>query len=171
MGGSAAERESSRTVAASPSSAGARDAASTAGRVVGATGLAAVGLLHAIWAAGSPWPARDRASLADAVVGSAQVPAAGPTAGVALLALGGAAVVGGAGGAAPLARLIRVGAASALILRGIVGGVAATRVLRLPDPSARFRRLDRVVYRPLCLTLGAAAAMAALAQGRREKMG
>ncbi|PRA97841.1 DUF3995 domain-containing protein [Microbacterium sp. MYb64] len=146
-------------------------AAGIAGRAVGAVGLAAVGVLHLVWAAGSPWPARDAAALADAVVGSEHVPAAGPTVGVAVLALGGAAVVGGAGGAGPIARLIRAGAAGALIARGLAGGVAATKALRLPDPSARFRRLDRVVYRPVCLVLGAAVALGSLGRIRRRKMG
>ncbi|OZB82546.1 hypothetical protein, partial [Microbacterium sp. 13-71-7] len=50
---------------------GAIGAAGIAGRAVGTVGLAAVGVLHLIWAAGSPWPARDEAALADAVVGSA----------------------------------------------------------------------------------------------------
>ncbi|MFB7844305.1 DUF3995 domain-containing protein [Microbacterium sp. NPDC056052] len=146
-------------------------AAGIAGRAVGAVGLAAVGVLHLVWAAGSPWPARDEAALADAVVGSAHTPSVGPTVGVAVLALGGAAVVGGVGGASPIARLIRAGAAGALLARGIAGGVAATKLLRLPDPSARFRRLDRVVYRPVCLTLGAAVAMGMLGRMRRRKMG
>lgn len=145
--------------------------AGIAGRTVGVLGLAAVGILHLVWAAGSPWPARDSADLADAVVGSAHAPSAGPTVGVAVLALGGAAAVGGAGGAGPIARLVRLGAAAALIARGLVGGVVATRALRLPDPSARFRRLDRVVYRPVCLTLGAAVAMGSLGRIRRRKMG
>lgn len=146
-------------------------AAGIAGRVVGALGLAAVGVLHLVWAAGSPWPARDAAALADAVVGSAHVPPAGPTVGVAVLALGGAAVVGGAGGAGPIVGLIRAGAASALIARGLAGGAAATKALRLPDPSARFRRLDRVVYRPVCLMLGAAVALGSLGPIWRRKMG
>jgi len=146
-------------------------AAGIAGRAVGTVGLAAVGVLHLIWAAGSPWPASDEAALADSVVGSAHIPRTGPTVGVAVLALGGAAVVGGAGGASPIARLIRAGAAGALLGRGIAGGVAATKLLRLPDPSARFRRLDRVVYRPVCLTLGAAIAMGMLGRIRGRKMG
>jgi hypothetical protein len=90
---------------------------------------------------------------------------------VAVLALGGAAVVAGAGGASPFARLIRAGAAGALLARGIAGGVAATKALRLPAPSARFRRLDGTVYRPVCLTLGAAIAMGSLGRIRRRKMG
>ncbi|MFJ4165466.1 DUF3995 domain-containing protein [Microbacterium sp. NPDC089698] len=150
---------------------GALGASGIAGRVVGAAGLAAVGLLHVLWAAGSSWPARDADALADAVVGSAHVPAAGPTAGVAALALGGAAIVSGAGGDRPVARLIRAGAAAALLARGLAGGVVATRVLRLPDPSARFRDLDRLVYRPLCLVLGAAVAWGSLGRIRRRKMG
>lgn len=146
-------------------------AVSVAGRALGATGLAAVGVLHLVWAAGSPWPARDADALADAVVGSASVPGAGPTAAVAALAIGGAAVTGGVGGDRPVATLIRAGAAAALIARGLVGGVVATRILRLPAPSARFRRLDRVVYRPVCLLLGAAVAMGMSGAARGTKMG
>jgi hypothetical protein len=146
-------------------------AVNVAGRVVGATGLAAVGILHLVWAAGSPWPARDADALADAVVGSASVPGTGPTAAVAALAIGGAAVTGGVGGDRPVATLIRAGAAAALIARGLVGGVVATRILRLPAPSARFRRLDRVVYRPVCLLLGAAVAVGMSGASGRRKMG
>ena len=35
-----------------------------------ATGLGAIGALHAVWATGSSWPMRERRLLTDAVVGS-----------------------------------------------------------------------------------------------------
>ena len=175
MAGGAAERgeRGTRAGAAAPlprRSMDAFGAAGIAGRAVGAAGLTAVGVLHLAWSAGSPWPARDAHDLADAVVGSTHAPGVGATVGVAVLALGGAAVVGGAGGESPIARLIRAGAAVALITRGLVGGVAATKALRLPDPSARFRRFDRIVYRPVCLALGAAVALGSPGWIRRGKM-
>lgn len=136
-------------------------------RIVGASGLAAVGALHAVWGSGSTWPARDITSLADAVVGSDEFPGAGATFAVATLAGVGAVVVAGAGGDHRVARLVRLGAAAALVARGLLGGVTATRVLGLPEPSRRFRRLDRTFYRPLCLVLGIAAGLAAVADGSR----
>lgn len=42
----------------------------------------------------------------------------------------------------------------ALTTRGIVGGVAACKMLGLPTPNTEFQNLDKKFYRPLCLVLG-----------------
>jgi hypothetical protein len=81
-------------------------------------------------------------------------------------ALGGAAaVVGGVGGDRPLARLARAGVATVLLARGVAGLTGTTsRFLR--QPVGRFTDLDRRLYGPLCIGLGTAAAVSALATNR-----
>lgn len=120
-------------------------------------GLTAAGVLHAVWATGSPWPAKNSKRLGEAVVGNAKaLPGAGET-----WAVSGAAFVGGAiaaGGlgegrvAVGLRRLMGVG----LLARGILGGDVALAVLGLPQAGKRFAELDRRYYRPLFGVIGAA---------------
>jgi hypothetical protein len=117
-------------------------------------GLAGLAGLHAAWAAGSAWPFPDRASLADAVVGAAEVP--GPAACLAVsAALGTAAAF--AGGWPPGHPVIRAagvgGTASVLAVRGALGLAGRTDLVSPGSVSARFRRLDRTIYSPLCLVL------------------
>ncbi|MFF2272201.1 DUF3995 domain-containing protein [Agromyces sp. NPDC058136] len=130
-------------------------------RAVAAVGLVGVGALHAAWASGSSWPARSRRELADAVVGSDAAPAPLATAAVAVAATAGGIVAGGALGDRPIAVVGRRAAGLALIARAVVGGPVACRLLGLPEPSDRFRKLDARWYRPLCAVLGVAALLGA----------
>lgn len=123
-------------------------------------GLLSIAALHAAWGAGSAWPFPDRAALANAVVGAADVP--GPAA---CLAVSGALVAAGAltsGWPARYPGPRRAGAAAvAAVLagRGVLGLAGQTRLVSPGSVSARFTRLDRRVYSPLCLTLAAGAAL------------
>lgn len=143
---------------------GGRRVRATAAAVAGT--LAAVGGLHAVWAY-SPWPWRDRARFADAVVGVGPeaMPSGGMCLGVAGLLGAGAYLVGARGGVVPASgpRWVRAagaaGVAGALLVRG-VGGPALFAAGH-PARSTRFVRLDRRVYAPLCVALGAGAAVVA----------
>lgn len=118
-------------------------------------GLTAAGVLHAVWASGSPWPARDAKRLSEAVVGNAKaMPDASATATVAALALAGGAIAAGGLGQGRAVVALRRLMGSGLLARAILGGDAALRVLRLPPSGQRFRDLDRRLYRPLFATLG-----------------
>ncbi|WP_158071911.1 DUF3995 domain-containing protein [Kitasatospora sp. CB01950] len=136
----------------------------TAAAVAGT--LAAVGGLHAVWSR-SPWPCRDREQFADLVVGVApdRLPSAPACLGVAGLLGTAAYLVAARGGALPAAgprRLRTAGSAAVagvLLTRGLAGPLA------FAHRSPAFVRLDRRVYAPLCLALGAGAAVVA-ARGR-----
>jgi hypothetical protein len=123
--------------------------------------------LHAAWGAGASWPFADRAALADAVIGVDDVP--GPAACFtvsAALAMGSLLV---AGRPAPDQRIRRGGAgvvAAVLAGRGVLGLAVRTQAVSPASDSARFRRLDRLVYSPLCLVLAALSAPSALPGGR-----
>jgi hypothetical protein len=130
---------------------GQRSPAAIAG--VGLTGLAA---LHVAWAAGSSWPFASRAELADSVVGTAEVP--GPAACLAVAAALGAAaaLAGGWPSRHPVIRASgTAGAAAVLAARGALGLAGRTSLISPGSDSPRFRRLDRAVYSPLCLSLAA----------------
>ncbi|RKE18863.1 DUF3995 domain-containing protein [Streptomyces sp. TLI_171] len=136
----------------------------TAVAVAGA--LTAIGGLHAVWSH-SPWPCRDRTEFAELVVGvrPERVPSAGLCLGVAGLLGSAAYLVGARGGVLPAAgpRRLRAagaaGVAGVLLARGVGGPVlfGSGRVGR----SARFVRMDRRLYSPLCVALGAGAAVVA----------
>jgi hypothetical protein len=128
--------------------------------------LAAAGALHAVWTRSS-WPLRDRAEFADVVVGVGveQAPTPAMCAEVAG-ALGAAAyLVGARAGVLPAIgpRWLRTGGsatvAGVLLTRGI-GGLVLSTSGRIPR-SARFLRLDRRYYSPLCIALGTGAAVVA----------
>jgi Protein of unknown function (DUF3995) len=131
-------------------------------RVAASAGLLAAAGLHAAWGAGSAWPFRDRAALADAVIGTAEVP--GPAA---CLAVSGALGVAGALTAGwparhPAVRRAGVSVVAAVLAsRGSLGLAGRTRLVSPGSVSARFTRLDRRVYSPLCLTLAGLAALSA----------
>jgi hypothetical protein len=141
------------------------DPVRTTGTAVSAA-LAATGGLHAVWAR-SPWPLATRAQFADAVIGVGEERVPGPAACVAVAGLLGAAsyLVGARAGALPAAGprwLRRTGTgvvAGVLLARGAAGPVVFARIER----TERFRRLDRRYYSPLCLALGAGAAVVAAA--------
>ncbi|ACQ78447.1 conserved hypothetical protein [Beutenbergia cavernae DSM 12333] len=128
--------------------------------------LAAIGGTHLAWGAGSSWPARTRADLADAVVGSPQVPGPIPCAvvGSGLIALAALSLQ-----RTGLGQAARVAGTAGLLGRGIVGGVTSARMLRLPSPSERFRRLDARLYRPLCVAAGLALAVGAPSGSRGSR--
>jgi hypothetical protein len=135
-------------------------------------GLLAAAALHAAWGAGSAWPFPDRAALADAVVGGTEVPAPG-----ACFAVSGALVTAAALAAGWPARypgLRRAGTgtvAGVLAGRGVLGLAGRTRLVSPVSASARFTRLDRRVYSPLCLALAGMSALSAWpAKGTRRDM-
>jgi len=106
-----------------------------------------------------------RRLLSDAVVGSEEdrVPSAAACMSVAGLLGVAAALVDGRPRGLP--RLSRAGAAAVvgtLCARGGLGLAGRTDVLSPRSASERFRRNDRRIYSPLCLTLAALAAPAAL---------
>ncbi len=138
------------------------ESCSRAGGVAAAGTLAGLGTLHAAWAAGASWPFADRASLAAAVDGvrEEQFPSAPITFGVSALLCGAAVTVLAheqrwAG--EPLSGVVRLG------VRVIGTGLAARGLLGLLRPSLLpagelppFRRLNMLIYSPLCLLLGTA---------------
>ncbi|WP_191966848.1 DUF3995 domain-containing protein [Microbacterium testaceum] len=136
-----------------------KPATTTTARIAATAGLAALGLLHGAWAAGSSWPADSPEALAEAVVGAPSAPARLPTIVVAAGLTGAAVLVSGRVGRSPLARIWLRVLQVALLTRGALGGTVAAEVITGTPPSATFRRLDRVLYRPLCLTLGVAVAL------------
>ncbi|WP_424643474.1 DUF3995 domain-containing protein [Embleya sp. AB8] len=129
--------------------------------------LVALAGVHVAWGLGSSWPLPDRESLADTVVGQPAVPGAAACFAVAG-ALGTAALfVSGRPRRRPaVARLGALGVAGVLGVRGAVGLAGRTELLSPGSSSTRFRRLDRLVYSPLCLTLAAGSALSAGGRGR-----
>ena len=130
------------------------------------TGLAAIAALHAAWALGWRWPGGSDRELAETVGGpGAELPPPAEIWEVAgALALAAAVV---AAAARPRAgRLERAGTwavAGVLLLRG-----AAFPVIDLAGGlDDRFERLDLLLYSPLCLALGAGAALVARGAPRR----
>ena len=104
--------------------------------------------------------------LADVVTGRAGGSVPSPAACVAVAALLTCAAGLVAGWPGSLPRLRRVGAAgvaATLGVRGVCGLAGRTDLVSPGSTSARFRRLDRRYYSPLCLSLAAAAASSARA--------
>lgn len=131
-------------------------------RAAPSAGLLAAAVLHAAWGLGSAWPFPDRAALADAVIGAAEVP--GPGACLAVSGALGAAAALTAGWPARYPGLRRAGisaVAAVLAARGGMGLAGRTRLVSPASVSARFTRLDRLVYSPLCLTLAGLTALSA----------
>jgi uncharacterized protein DUF3995 len=125
-----------------------------------ATGLAAIGALHVVWATGSSWPMRDRRLLTDAVVGSDGDRPPPPAACLTVAALLGtaSALVDGRPRTLPaVSRLGSAGVVAVLTTRGVLGLAGRTDIVSPGSLSERFRRLDRRYYSPLCLTLAALA--------------
>ena len=134
---------------------------------VGCT-LAGIGALHVAWGLRLPLGGGDPGRLADAVVGSSDLPS--PAACFAVAgALGAAsALLLGVPSRAPLVRDAgRVGVALVLAGRGALGLSGRTDLVAPGPTSPTFRRWDRWLYTPLCLTLAAAAARAAV-RGQRD---
>lgn len=128
-----------------------------AARAISTLGLGCVAVLHVVWATGSPWPARDGKRLAEAVIGShSDQPGAVPTLVVAGGTAGAALLASGALGDGRLQRLGLRAMGTVLLARGVLGGEAALAAMGMPRPGRTFQRLDRRVYRPLTIVLGAA---------------
>jgi len=129
--------------------------------------------LHLVWAFSS-WPLPDRGRYAEVVVGVAEsdLPGTGLTLSVAALLAAAAVLVAGRGGALRLrgpAWIYRWGTATVaavLMVRGLGGFVVSAGGFAGfgagPDP---YRQWDLTVYSPLCVLLGAAAAVVALRPG------
>jgi hypothetical protein len=131
-----------------------------------ACGFAALGALHLVWATGSSWPLPDTDEWAGAISGRPPGASPGPVACVAVAGLLGtaAALVSGRPRTTPaLSRLGSAGVVGVFALRGALGLAGRTDLVSPGSTSERFRAIDRRVYAPLCLTLAALAAPAALA--------
>jgi hypothetical protein len=139
-----------------------------AGIATASAALFALAGLHAAWGAGSAWPLPDRDALADAVIGAAEVPS--PAACFAVsgaLAAAGALVAGWPGGSRPAVRRLGTGTVVAVLAgRGALGLAGRIRLVSPASTSARFARLDRRVYSPLCLALAGLSALSL--PGRRN---
>jgi hypothetical protein len=153
--GEAAARIAARVVAAGKLAAMRRLSTLSA-----AAGLGAVGALHAIWATGSAWPLRDKRQLTDSVSGRPGDDPPSPAAclGVAGLLAAAAGLVGGRPRRSPrVSRIGSAGVVATLTARGLLGLAGRTHVISPGSESQRFRRLDRRICSPLCLTLAALA--------------
>ena len=105
------------------------------------------------------FPFADHDALADSVVGAEAVPSPGACVAVAsLLTVATALVAGAPIGPRRLRRLGVATVAGVLTVRGVAGFSGRTDLLSPGSTSARFRRLDRAFYSPLCLALAAGAA-------------
>jgi hypothetical protein len=134
-----------------------------AARTPAVAGLAGIGLLHVLWGNGSTWPMASRADLSDAVLGSSGLTSRNSACACYVMggALGTAAALV-AGGPERLERPRRVavtGIAAALAGRGLLGLAGRTDLVSPVSTGERFRRLDRRVYAPLCLTLAGLVAL------------
>lgn len=141
-------------------------------RAFGVTGLGSLAALHAVWAAGSPWPAQSVEQLGEAVVGqSVRMPSAAPTLSVAVAAAAAGALAAGLLGDGPLQRRGMRAIGSGLLLRAALGGDAALAALKLPPDAETFRRLDRRYYRPFAAALGLSLWLAAGSAPEAETTG
>lgn len=129
--------------------------------------LAGASALHALWATGSGWPAASPDELADLVVGRRPMPdpAACTTVAAALAVAAGAtarATVGHPGRVTDHSRKMAAIVCSSLLVRGM-GGIASD-LAGTVDATPAFRRWNRRLYNPLCLTVAFLVAFA----GRRR---
>jgi hypothetical protein len=120
--------------------------------------LAALGVVHGVWATGSAWPARDRRQLANLVAGKEMMPGRAWCTVVACGLATSGALVAGVGGERSVARVARVVVCGAFLVRGGAGVTGSTHHLVPWTPAAEFVRRDRRWYGPLCLGIGAAIA-------------
>jgi hypothetical protein len=132
------------------------------GRVATVSTLFGIGALHAAWGRGSTFPFADRDQLNDTVIGRDATPSPAACFVVAGLLTGASALV--AGLPAPRSRLRLAGVctvAAALGARAALGFSGKTDMVSPGSVSARFRRMDKRFYSPLCaaLALGAAGSL------------
>jgi len=123
--------------------------------------LAAIAMLHAIWGLGSHWPCEGEESLVRTVGGTPGAKRMYPPSAcftVAAMLAGVSAWPLFAAGLLPaawpswLTRLAGAVIAAVFVVRGIAGYVPAWRRRHSAEP---FATLDRRIYAPLCLALGA----------------
>jgi hypothetical protein len=144
--------------------------------VLGALGLLAIGVLHAIWTF-SPWPMATWTEFAHTLLGAVdgRVPPELPALSALLAAalfVAAYAVVSRAGLVPEFrprwfyqASIWIVG--SVLLLRGTIGGFL-TSGLRLQEAPDSYYRADLLVYSPTCVVLGAIIISVAVSARRRE---
>lgn len=137
-----------------------------AGSTAAAT-LTGASALHALWATGSSWPTPSPDELADLVVGRQPMPgrAACATVAAALAVAAGAtacAARGRPGRLTDRSRTMASVVSASLLVRG-VGGIAAD-LTGTVDATPAFRRWNRRLYNPLCVTLAILVAV-----GRRSR--
>jgi hypothetical protein len=138
-----------------------------------AIALLAAGALHAAWGLGLSWPGTDSVSLANKVVGRSTFPSSFDCFAVAGLLTFGAALMGartrlhsprGKNLPAPLIDIGVMTMATVMALRGAGGLIgSATNLLTTTE---EFRRLNLVLYSPLCIALSAGVVFAT---GRRTR--
>lgn len=124
--------------------------------------LAAIAVLHASWGLGSRWPCESEEALVRAAVGrrgarrmpppSACFIVAALLAGVSVWPLLAVGLIPSTWSAGWLTHLEGAGIAAVFMARGITGYVPAWRRMHSAEP---FATLDRRIYSPLCLALGA----------------
>jgi Protein of unknown function (DUF3995) len=129
-----------------------------------ALGLASAGAIHAAWGLGMSWPGTDATSLARKVVGSSIFPSSRDCFAVAgLLGIAASLVAARTRPKSIIAKIapnpiagLGVGVlGSVLAARGVLGFVgSATNLLHT---TSEFRRLNLVIYSPLCIALAAGA--------------
>lgn len=150
---------------------GRRVDARRAGGYTAAGTLAAIGVLHAQWAANGTWPFEDRLTLSRTVANTEDPPPPGLTFLVAVLLWLAALTL--------LGRLGRWGRWlptwcfrwTAVVLAGVMlirGGAGLVTSLAA-RPKTRYHRLDIAVYSPLCLALGLAAGLLAVEPSRAPR--
>jgi hypothetical protein len=133
--------------------------------------LGLLALLHVGWGCGSSLPFRTRRDLADAVVGSTDVPPPGACFIVAGALTSGALLVADmALVPQSLRRVGLLGLAGILSVRGVLGLTGRTALISAGSDSARFVRLDRLVYGPLCLGLSMGSIVALMQSSRRRAL-
>lgn len=129
-----------------------------AARWLTAATLAGIAGVHVAWGRGSTFPFSSRDELADAVVGTQHVPSPAACYAVATALIAASGLVANVPiGPGSLRRAGRYGVAAVLATRGLAGMSGRTDLLSRGSASMRFRRLDRRIYSPLCLTLAAGA--------------
>ncbi len=125
-----------------------------------ALGLASAGAIHAAWGLGMRWPGTDATSLARKVVGSSIFPSSRDCFAVAgLLGIASSLVVARTRPKSRIAKIapdpiagLGVGVlGSVLAARGVLGFVGSATNLLHTTPE--FRRLNLVIYSPLCIAL------------------
>ncbi len=143
---------------------------SPVGRLAGGAAAGAfvmLGLLHAAWGMGSNWPMSSREDLSDVVMGSPGLEENGATACYAvagLLGTLGSLLIVRPNHLGRPRRLAITGVATVLASRGVLGLTGRTTLISPTSTGDRFRRLDRWLYSPLCLTLAALTIVAATDQ-------